>query len=171
MSEWWYPTGDLHALLRDAPDDALVTGWDEEFTDYEHTAYAPDLDGLRELAAELSASCQGDIDPDYLEGQVLHEHEHAEAARAAGFAKVRYGLYTRREREDLPDGGYSVTTHWQTRIEHAAPSGPVTKLAYAGILIAPCRLSPGDEKGLRVMGYRDAEDVRERLDRLKGARP
>jgi hypothetical protein len=171
VSEWWYPTGDLHVQLRDAPDDAQVIGWAEDFTDCEHVTYAPDLDGLRKLAAELNASCQGDIDPAYLENQVLHEHAHAEAARATGFAKVRYGMYVRREREGLPGGGYSVATHWRARIEHAAPWGLVTKLAYARIVAAPCRLSAGDEKALREMGYRDAEDVRDRLNRLKGARP
>lgn len=163
MSEWWHPSAGLHALLRDAPDDALLTGWAEDFTDSEHVTCAGDLDGLRRLAAELNESCQGDIDPAYLESQVLHEHEHAQIARLAGFAKVRYGMYVRREREDLPGGGYTVTTYWQARFEHAAPSGPVTKLAYAAIAAAPCRLSAGDKEALRDMGYRDAADVHDRL--------
>lgn len=163
MSEFSNPDADLHARLRDAPDDAEITGWALDLADEPFVTTAPDLDGLRKLGAELNESCQGDIDPVYLESQMLHEHEHAVAAALAGFTKVRYGLYVRRERTDLPGGGYTVATHWQARIHHAAPSGPVTKLAYAGIVAAPCRLSAGDEEALRAMGYRGAEDVRERM--------
>jgi hypothetical protein len=119
-------------------------------------------DGLRELATALNASCQWDIDQDYIEGQVRHEQEHAAAALAAGFTKVRYGLFVRRTRREVP-GGVDVQTDWRMMLEHAAPSGPVTKLAYASIVAAPARLSAGDAEALRDMGYRDAADVARRI--------
>lgn len=155
----------LHAKLRDAPDDALIFGWAEDFTDYPNVTYADTPAGLRLLVADLNAECQGDIDPDYIEDQIRHEDDHAEAAREAGFSKIRYGLGIWRERRDL-DIGYQVTTRWQVLMEHVAPVRPFTKLMYAEITAAPRRLSVGDEAALREMGYRDAADVAARIGRL-----
>lgn len=152
----------LHAKLRDAPDDAVLVGWAEDFTDYPGVTYADTPAGLRALAAILNAECQGEIDPDYIEDQIRHEDQHAAAAREAGFAKVRYGLGVWRERRDL-DIGYEVTTRWQVCMEHVAPRRPFTKLMYAAITAAPGRLSVGDEAALREMGYRDAADVAARV--------
>jgi hypothetical protein len=151
-------------LLRELPDNALTTGWDEEFKDIPDTAYASSPDGLRELAAALNASCQHDIDPDYIESEIRHEQEHAVAALAAGFTKIRYGLYVHRTRHPgSRPGSFTVETRWQMLVEHVAPSGPVTKLVYASITAAPSVLSDGDAQALRDMGYRDAADVARRI--------
>jgi hypothetical protein len=152
----------LHAKLRSAPDDAVITGWAEDFGDYPNVTYADTPDGLRTLAAILNAECQGQIDPHYIEEQICHEGQHADAARAAGFTKIRYGLGVWRERRDL-DIGYEITTRWQVLMEHVAPVRPFTKLMYAAITAAPTRLSAGDEAALREMGYRDAADVAARV--------
>lgn len=160
--DWSHPSEDLHALLREAPDDALVVGWPEHFGDVPDVTWTSSPDGLRELGAELNASCEWQIDPDYIEDQVRHEQQYAGAALAAGFTKVRYGLFVRREYSDVP-GGVNVETGWQMMAAHAAPAGPVTKLAYASIVAAPARLSDGDEEALRVMGYTDAAAVARRL--------
>jgi hypothetical protein len=148
----------LHARLRDAPDDAQIIGWADDFADYPGVTYADTADGLRALAAILNAECRGGIDPDYIEEQIGHEDQHASAAREAGFSKIRYGLGVWRERRDL-DTGHEVTTRWQVCIEYVAPLRPFTKLMYAAITAAPGRLSAGDEAALREMGYRDAADV------------
>jgi hypothetical protein len=153
---------DLHAKLRDAPDDAVLVGWAQDFTDYPGVTYADTTDGLRALAAILNAECGGEIDPEYIEDQIRHEDQHAEAAREAGFARIRYGLGVWRERREL-EIGYEVTTRWQVCMEHVAPRRPFAKLAYAAITAAPSRLSDGDESALREIGYRDAADVAARL--------
>jgi hypothetical protein len=149
---WVHPAADLHALLRPAADDALVTGWSEDFRDLPDTTWTSSPDGLRELAESLNESCQWGIDPGYLESQVQHEQQHAARALAVGFTKIRYGLFVHRTRTDTP-GGYTVATDWRMMVNHAAPAGPVTKLAYASIVSAPVKLSAGDEQALRDMGY------------------
>jgi hypothetical protein len=164
MNAWNHPAAGLHAALRAAPDDAVTTGWDEDFTDDPDVTYASSPDGLRELAAALNASCQWQIDPDYIESQVRHEQEHAAAALAAGFSKIRYGLFVHRAPRNVP-GGVTVRTDWRMMINHVAPAGPVSKLAYAAIVAAPAVLSAGDEEALRVMGYRNAADVTKRIAR------
>lgn len=156
----------IHAALRDAPDDALVTGWAADLTDHPNVTYAESLDELRALAANLNEECEGQIDPDYIEDQIRHEGQHAAAARAVGFGKVRLGLGVWRSERLLDGGGRQVTTNWQVFVEHAAPVRAVTKLAYAAIVAAPARLSAGDADALREMRYRDAADVAERISAL-----
>lgn len=167
---WDHPSADLHALLHEAPDNALTVGWPEDFRDIPDVTWTSSPDGLRELAADLNVSCQHDIDPGYIESEVRHEHEHALAALAAGFTKVRYGLLVRRTSRKVP-GGTDVETAWRMMVTHAAPSGPVTKLAYASITAAPAVLSAGDAEALRDMGYEDAADVARRIRGLEHVHP
>lgn len=162
MAVFDHPNGTLHAALRDRPDGTLI-GWDDDFTDDPDTTYAPSPDGLRALAAKLNASCQWQIDPAYIEDQIRHEQEHAAAAVAAGFTKIRYGLFVRRASREIL-GGVEASTDWHMCACHAAPARPVTKLAYASIVAAPVRLSEGDAQALRDMGYGDAADVARRME-------
>lgn len=155
----------IHAALADAPDDAAVTGWASEVSDDPNVTYVDTVAELRALTAELNAQCQGQISTDYIEEQISHEAEHAAAARAVGFSKIRYGLGVWRK-ERLADGSREVTTNWQVLIVHVAPVKPVTKLSYAAIVAAPRRLSAGDAAGLREIGYRDAADVAGRIRSL-----
>jgi hypothetical protein len=156
----------LHAALSDDVDDAIVTNWATEFTDDPYMTPAETLDDLRILVAELNSRCQGQIDPGYIEEEIGHEDEHAAAARAVGFSKVRYGLMVRRYQRNTPEGGVEVLTRWRVLIQHVAPVGPISKLAYATVVAAPSRLSDADAAALRDMGYRDAGDAAARVRTL-----
>ena len=156
----------LHARLRGEPDDFIISNyWAQEFTEVENVTCADTADELHILTSALNLRCQGQIDPAYIEAQIAHEAEHAAAARAVGFSRIRYGLGEWIERRT--DGDVvTVTTHWQVMVFHVAPLRPVSKLAYAFIVAAPACLSAGDLEALRDMGYRDTEDVAARIRSL-----
>jgi hypothetical protein len=153
----------LHGRLRDRPDNFVIDGyWARGFAEVENVTPAGTPEELRVLMHALNDRCQGQIDLDYLEAQIAHEAEHAAAACAVGFGRIRYGLGEWIERH-ADDGAVTVTTRWQVMVFHVDPLRPVSKLAYAAIVAAPARLSAGDAEALRDIGYRDAEDVATRI--------
>src|SRR6185312_11654529 len=152
----------LHHGLQGKADDYIIGGWDDDFAADEHVTCAATTDELRELTRGLNERCQWQIDPAYIEAQIAHEAEHADAALAVGFSRVRYGLGEWVERR-MEGDVLAVTTRWQVMVFHVAPVRPVTKLAYASIVAAPACLSAGDAQALVDMGYRDAAEVADRL--------
>ena len=144
------------ALLRDLPDDALVRvppGFEEEVPD---GTYAATLEDLRRVIGE-STGPYGfpDLDPANYEDQIVHEAEHAAAARAIG-CDSRF-LFKRGRHPARADVWYHVTVHMY------AASFPLTKLAVAAIAAAPTWLSESDLADLHCMGYQDAADVAARI--------
>lgn len=160
---------DLHELLAQVEDDTRLDGFREEFggdeaslTGADTITWADTAQGLLDLTRDLTARFDNPVDPDYIAEQVRHEDEHAAVARTVGFRRIRYGLLVR-ERPGASPG--SIRVDWKLCIQQVAPSRPVTKLLYAAIVAAPRCLSADDVEALRVMGYRDADDVARRIER------
>lgn len=151
MSDAPIPDG---GLLRDLPDDAVVHV--TRYTDLPHRRYADTAEGLRRLIHEMLATSPT-ADFDAYEDQIAHELEHAAAARALGCTSRFY---------------FNLSPHPDVRWLWVCYTGhqyicrePLTKLAVAAIAAAPAWLSEGDLADLRSLGYRDAEDVADRIRR------
>jgi hypothetical protein len=149
------PAASDYAALRDLPDYAMVDV-SAEFSDVPHAiGYADSPAGLLPIIRAIPASYPAATEAHLamLEAEILHEAEHAAAASALGCSSRFCITMT-----PLPGGGV-----------HARPchscvsSRPLSKLALASITAAPSRLSPDDLADLRDMGYRDADDVAERI--------
>jgi hypothetical protein len=141
--------GSLSALL--ALDDYAMVSVSPDFTDLPYAKYASSAEGLRRLILDTLASFP-DADLGFLEGAVAHEAGHDAAARAVG-CTTRFAFSV------IP-----VLGGWQALPSHGWVSEhPLTKLAIAAIAAAPACLSVNDLANLHCMGYRDAQDVADRI--------
>ena len=106
---------------------------------------------LRTLDMELLAG----IHPAYIAGKVQHEQQHGLAFLHLGMTAVRYGLAI--------TGMTNKTVHYQLFSVGEKAVKPITKLQYAAITAIPTRLSEGDSMRLKLMGYRDINDLTSRI--------
>jgi hypothetical protein len=144
--------------FRDLPDDAMIRVPSEFRDDVPYRSYASSPGELRRLIREAAASFP-DLDPADFEDDITHETEHAVAAQALGCTS-RFTFTV----APLRDGvWYSVPGHVYTSRK------PLSKLALAAIAAAPSSLSDGDLADLHRMGYKDTDDVAERI-RVSGQR-
>jgi hypothetical protein len=130
-----------------------------EFSDVPHAiGYADSPAGLLPIIRGIPASYPAATEADlaWLEDGIQHEAQHAAAATVLGCSSRFCITMT-----PLPGGGVHARPccSWVSR-------RPLSKLAIASIAAAPSDPSPDDLADLRRMGYRDADDVAERIRRF-----
>jgi hypothetical protein len=133
------------------PDDAMLRS-PSEFPDLpDGTRWASSPACLRHLLCEIMPRAAADL----IDDVVRHESEHAAVARALGCTS-RFAVLFVEPTEPGFDSAISPMHWW------ISPH-PLSKLAVAAIAAAPADPSAEDLEKLRVMGYRDAEDLANRI--------
>ena len=157
---WALPGNKWPDGFRDLPDDAMIGVPSKFLENIPHTWYARTPDELRRVIREVLRRHFPDSDPAEYEHDIVHETEHAAAARAIGCTS-RFTFTAAPFQDDDPFGvWYTVPGHVFTS-RRSLP-----KLALAAITAAPSWLSDGDLADLLHMGYQDADDVAERIRRF-----
>ncbi len=114
------------------------------------------LDELKRLFLDTNEALGGDIPEAYIDRQVWHESQHADAARKLGAPVVTFGLrFIRVFGQELPEDGVVCAQPFFT----PQFSAPVPKLHIATVLAHPTVPSIGDIADVRALGFSGIDEV------------
>jgi hypothetical protein len=134
--------------FREYPDDHPIALTYPEEIHLPHIITADNLEELRAIYDAARIVMDFNLSPEVMEGQLQHEKQHADAAKALGATSVTYGVSFSKIESDDPEMNGRICAQ-----PCAWPQIQTDKLGVGLIASAPDELSAGDEANLRMLGY------------------